>query len=202
MSKQPTTMPVGKPQQNLQSIPPELRIMIFELVLLHAGSINLSGLPYNADSAPGRHAVESFRGLSVQCRQMHHEVESIFFARNTFCLQANGLLPSIPTRYLETMRNIELIRVMVGKTFVLKICRSQDGGVKTSTEVVARTKDSGKGAMQTPSQVENIIISRLTQGAEIAARMIRRSLENGEGMRMAAMQAVATQMNRQWVIAI
>jgi hypothetical protein len=98
------------------------------------------------------------------------------------------------------MRNIELYRVLVGKTFVLKIHRPQDGAVKTSVEVVARTKDSWKGTLQ--SQVEDFILGRLTQGAEVATRMIRRSLEDGEGMRMAVMQAVATQMNQQWAIAI
>ena len=203
MSRQTNTKPIDRPQQNLQSIPPELRMMIFEHVLVHAGSINISGLPHNADSAPGHQTVECFRALSVLCKQMHREAKSIFFPRNTFCLQANGTLPAIPIRYVESMRNIELYRSLIGKTFVLKIHCLQHGRVKTSVEVLELTKGSSKErTSQTKSQIETTVISRLTQGAEVAARMIRRSVEDGKGMGMAVMQGIATQMNQQWIIAI
>jgi hypothetical protein len=191
-------------QRNLQSIPPELRMMIFEYVLIQAESIDLStGLLYNADSTTGHQAVETFRVLSLLRRQMRYEAESIIFAHNTFRLLANGKFPAIPAHYVEMMRNIDLYRTLIGKTFVLKIHRPQGGGVKTSVEVLELTKESTKERIsQTKSQMETIIVDRLTQGAEVAARMIRRSVKDGEGMGMAVIQAIATQMNQQWIIAI
>lgn len=204
MSKHANAMPIDKIRQNLQSIPPELRMMIFEYVLIQADPIDLStGLQYNADSTTGHQAIETFRALSVLCRQMRYEAESIIFAHNTFRLLANGKIPAIPAHYVEMMRNIELYRTLIGKTFLLKIYRRQDGGLKTGVEVLELTKESAKErSYQTKSQMETIIVGRLTQGADVAARMIRQSVDESKGMGMAVMQAIATQMNRQWVIAI
>jgi hypothetical protein len=134
---------------------------------------------------------------------MRYEAESIIFAHNTFRLLANGGFPAIPARYVEMMRNIELYRTLIGKSFVLKIHRPQDGDVKTSVEVLELRRESTKeGTSQTKSQMETIIVGRLIQGAEVAVRMARRSVEDGKGMGMAVMQAIATQMNQQWIIAI
>jgi hypothetical protein len=202
-------MPSAEIQQAaFLSIPAEIRALIYAQVLICPEPIDLStNLPYTVNSTAARHTIQTFLALSWTCKRTYHEVPDVFFTQNTFSFLANRPLPSIPARYVEIMRNITLYRTLVGRNFYLKIQKRRNGNVGTAVEAAGCQKedvkvDTSTLAANAERVIERMIRTRLTQGARVAALMLQRAVDRGQGIGMRELENVAVQLNCQWVIAI
>lgn len=200
----PLKMRSPKRNLTLLSIPVEIRDMIYNNLLIGAQSINLSiGLQQNELNDDSRQATRSFQALSQTCTQTHAEVEDIYFSQNRFRLLANRPLPSIPCRYARRMKKITLYRTLLGRDFLLHLRLACKDRASTSVEVVGCQESSTKEeAYPGAHAIERMITFRLTQGAEVAARMLQQMVADRGGLTLEVLKAVATQMNQQWVVAM
>ena len=202
MSEMPSA---GVQRPTLRSIPPEIRTLVYEQILICPERIDLStNLPHTTNGTAARQSIQTFLALLLTSKWTYHEVHDVFFTHNTFSFLANRPLPSIPARYVEMMRNITLYRNLVGRNFYLKIQKCQNGSVRTTVEAAGCQKEVVKGTLAANAErvIEHMIVTRLTQGARVAALMLQRAVDDGREIGMRELEVVAVQLNCQWVIAI
>jgi hypothetical protein len=197
-------MVVEKPNAAFLSIPRELRDIIYSKILATNDTITLPVTrDYKMDGEDANLAVKCFRSLSRSCTQIHHEIEDMFFKRNTFAFLANAIFPAIPDLCVRKIRSVALYRTLMGKTFQLSIQAQQDGNVVTSVHVLEPEEPASKAnGSRLSKQLEDRMLLRFMEGCEVTATMLRPAVAAEGGLSMARLKDVAARMNEQWLIGI
>ncbi len=89
----------------------------------------------------------------------------------------------------------------------MRIFKFRDGNIGTTVEAAVCQKQNYEEDINTLAGnaervIEQMIVTRLTHGARIAALMLQRAVDDGEVIGVRQLEVVATQLNCQWVIAI
>lgn len=187
----------------LLSLPVEIRDLIYNHILIQPAPLTFPiGDDFNRQDIDARQVIEHFYALSLSCKQVHYEIEDIFFRYNSFSFLTNKPLPSIPPRCVQKIKSITLYRMLVGKRFSLKMYWRCDDSVDVSVDIVDLIPRPKEEACSSTHVISDMMGFRLAQGAKVAAKMLKQAIEDQGGLSMDILKAIATLMNQQWLIAM
>lgn len=141
---------------------------------------------------------DTFHGLSLLCRKLRQEAESIFFKSNTFTMLALEDALKLTDKYCRLMRRINIIKLSPSRRFTYQIVRVTNRGTNISCKIDDTTwkiSADGKEEVVGPEEVTPCtkdVFDLLDPGLDV----LQKALRSGDSIGIEELRTAGIIMSR------